>query len=179
MTEHMPEWERRMLAHDWPERPHDEVYPGLWIGGARWGNPPPGAFDVVVSLTPAHEADVRIPKPARHVRWPLHDKDDQHIDPDQLARLVTMIVQWVREGRQVLVRCFAGLNRSGLVVGCALAELTGLDGRTVIRVLRAQRSPIVLINPAFAAVVEAIPANPQRSSRDATVAPQTTREGER
>jgi protein-tyrosine phosphatase len=160
----MPEWERRMLAHAWPDRPHDEVYPGLWIGGARWGNPPAGAFDVVVSLTPAHEADVRIPKPAHHLRWPLHD-EEQEVDPEQLARLVAQVVQWVRQGKRVLVRCFAGLNRSGLVVGCALAELTGLDGPTVIRALRNQRSPIVLINPSFARIVEAIPARPRQETR--------------
>jgi len=161
----MPAWERRMLASDWPRNPHDEVYPGLWIGGARWGNPGPHDFDVVVSLTPTHEANIRIPKPTHHLRWPLYDADDQHIDPDQLARLVTQIVQWVREGKRVLVRCWAGLNRSGLVVGCALAELTGLDGPTVIRALRNQRSPIVLINPHFARIVEGIPARPRQETR--------------
>lgn len=154
----MPEWERRMLAHAWPDRAHDEVYPGLWIGGARWGNPDPDEFDVVVSLTPVHEADVRIRKPTRHVRWPLLDAQDHDVDPEQLAALVAKIVEWVRSGKRVLVRCYAGLNRSGLVVGCALAELTGLDGATVIRSLRAQRSPIVLCNPTFAAIVEGIPA---------------------
>lgn len=154
----MPEWERRMLAHAWPDRPYDEVYPGLWIGGARWGNPPAGEFDVVVSLTPRHEADVRIPRPARHLRWPLLDEEGHPFDPGQLAELVAKIVGWVRDGQRVLVRCYAGLNRSGLVVGCALAELTGLDGATVVRALRAQRSLIVLINPTYRAVVEGIPA---------------------
>lgn len=157
----MPEWERMMLNHAWPDRPHDEVYPGLWIGGARYGNPDPGEFDVVVSLTPGYEADVRIPKPTRHVRWPLQDKEGHEFDPDQLARLVASVVEWVRSGQRVLVRCYAGLNRSGLVVGCALAELTGLDGATVARAMRAQRSPIVLCNPTYAAVVESIPARPR------------------
>lgn len=155
----MPEWERRMLSSPWPDRAEDEVYPGLWIGGCWRGDPPPGAFDVVLTLIPAGEADTRVPKPTLHVRWPLRDHGDDHgVDPGDLAQVVTRVVGWVREGKRVLVRCYAGINRSGLVVGCALAELTGLDGRTVVRALREQRSPIVLINPTFAAIVEAIPA---------------------
>lgn len=151
-----PEWERRMLASEWPKRAHDEVYPGLWIGGSWRGAPAAGEFDTVLTLCGSYEA-TPVPRGTRHVHVPLRDREDGIPDPQQLAELVAKVVEWVRSDQRVLVRCYAGLNRSGLIVGLALCELTGLPGELMISAMRAHRDEKVLCNPAFAAYVAAVP----------------------
>ncbi|MFV2121828.1 hypothetical protein ACE14D_26715, partial [Streptomyces sp. Act-28] len=52
-------------------------------------------------------------------------------------------------GRPTLVRCFAGYNRSGLVVAHALHVLTGGPASEVIALIRRRRSPWALHNRLF------------------------------
>lgn len=44
-----------------------------------------------------------------------------------------VVVERVKEGKNVLVTCMAGHNRSGIVVGLALAKLTGAPGEQVVK----------------------------------------------
>jgi protein-tyrosine phosphatase len=56
-------------------------------------------------------------------------------------------------GRSTLVRCHAGLNRSGLVVAQALVEL-GLGVPEAIALIRQRRSPWALNNELFVRYLE-------------------------
>jgi len=56
-------------------------------------------------------------------------------------------------GRQVLVRCWAGMNRSGLVVAEVLI-LSGYTPADAIAMIRAHRSPGALSNESFVAYLE-------------------------
>ena len=51
-------------------------------------------------------------------------------------------------GQQVLIRCQAGLNRSGLLTALVLM-LAGLDAADAIDLIRAKRSEIALFNDDF------------------------------
>jgi protein-tyrosine phosphatase len=56
-------------------------------------------------------------------------------------------------GRRVLVRCWAGLNRSGLVVAEVLIQ-SGYSAADAIATIRKRRSPEALNNESFVAYLE-------------------------
>ena len=62
----------------------------------------------------------------------------------------------VLQGAKVLVSCWAGINRSGLVTGLTLHKLTGLSGSDCIKVIRKGR-PQALSNPQFVKILNKIP----------------------
>lgn len=72
----------------------------------------------------------------------LHD----HLPAWQEA--ARQVIAHVSEGRNVLVTCMAGHNRSGIVVAMALAELTGLSGEEVVAHIQRSR-PMALNNQTF------------------------------
>ncbi|GAA2778290.1 protein-tyrosine phosphatase family protein [Streptomyces showdoensis] len=137
-----------------PGAPWNEVAPGLWMGGHHWrdvsGVSRPAVvgseFDLVISLftRPGHGPD---PAVEHHVA----DTPDGPLTAAQIHKvqdLALVAAQAVRDGRSVLVRCNAGYNRSGLVVGQALIEL-GQEAEAAIGVIRRKRSPWALNNPVF------------------------------
>ncbi|MGC5567585.1 protein-tyrosine phosphatase family protein [Streptomyces sp. FR-108] len=137
-----------------PDSPWSEIVPGLWMGGhqylGRSGEPEFAVvhdeFDLVLTLLrlPGHGPD---PGVEHHV-WAIPDGP---LDGTQLAgvmRLSRTAAEALEEGRRVLVRCFHGYNRSGLVVADALA-LAGHAADDAIRLIRARRSPWALHNELF------------------------------
>lgn len=148
----------RVLWAPMPDRMADELYPGLWVGGCGLGAGglrDPLAYHVALTVCSRSEETLDT-NAILHRRYPL--RDDAGVPPaEDLAALVAWVVEHVRAERQVLVRCYAGLNRSALIGVLALAELTGLDGPTALHAARRIRSPHLLCNPAFAALVEAVP----------------------
>ncbi len=70
---------------------------------------------------------------------------------DQSMEEVDAIARWVNVAKQsgpILVHCQAGLNRSSLIVARALM-LEGKSATEAIALIRSQRSPACLCNPAF------------------------------
>jgi len=134
--------------------PWNEVVPGLFMGGHDVRAQSPTAcvvtdeFDLVVSLT-AREGY----GPSPGVEHVVARLADAVLDPPSAARvreLGTLVAAAVSDGRNVLVRCSGGLNRSGVVVAEALTQL----GRTpdeAIGLVRAARGPWALTNPGFVA----------------------------
>lgn len=103
-------------------------------------------FDVVQSLLrlPGHGPD---PGVEHHV-W---DIPDGPLDGTQLAgvmRLAQAACDALSGGRRVLVRCYHGYNRSGLVVAHALVR-QGESAEEAIRLIRSRRSPWALHNELF------------------------------
>ena len=70
----------------------------------------------------------------------------------------------VREGKNVLVTCAAGLNRSGLVTALALRELFGKPGEDAVARVR-ERRPGALTNEIFADFVIRCPYSSGSSDR--------------
>jgi protein-tyrosine phosphatase len=103
-------------------------------------------FDLVQTLLrlPGHGPD---PGVEHHV-WPIPDGP---LDGTQLAgviRLAQAACESLDGGRRVLVRCYHGYNRSGLVVAHALVRL-GQPADEAIRLIRSRRSPWALHNELF------------------------------
>jgi len=139
----------------WPVNGWDQVMPGLWQGGQLKR----GAsykdqhvlvrdeFDRVFSFF--WDNDGNGPDPGvwhEHYRIP-----DGLLSAAELAkvRLFALEVAGMTQlGDKVLVRCQAGYNRSGLVVGFALIEM-GHTPREAIEMVRAARGPWALCNIHF------------------------------
>jgi protein-tyrosine phosphatase len=103
-------------------------------------------FDLVQTLLrlPGYGPDPGV----EHQVWPIPDGP---LDGTQLAgviRLAQAAGDALDAGRRVLVRCYSGYNRSGLVVAHALA-CRGHSADEAIRLIRARRSPWALHNDLF------------------------------
>ncbi len=148
----------------WPGPEADEILPGLFQGGtaddevigypaaeghyARLGHPGRDAFpfDLVVTLY----ADAQpAPWGVLELRFGFPDGILHPADALQAVALARLAHQAWRAGDRVLVRCQAGVNRSGLVAALILM-LDGYQPVEAIELLRSRRSPVVLANAHFA-----------------------------
>jgi protein-tyrosine phosphatase len=134
-----------------------QIVPGLWMGE----KPPEGAglkqagFTLLV-LT-AREYQPRSSAfgiPVLHVPLP-----DGPLKPDQaeLAHsAATRVAQEVTKGGKVLVTCWAGANRSGLVTALALEQM-GVPPQAALAKIRVKRRPnsghVPLSNPYFVLMI--------------------------
>ncbi len=59
------------------------------------------------------------------------------------------VVSALLKGRNVLVTCWAGINRSGLISGMALIDILGCTGEEAIQIVRKGRGYFALYNPLF------------------------------
>ncbi|MEV5877519.1 protein phosphatase [Streptomyces sp. NPDC052101] len=138
-----------------PQSPWSEIVPGLWMGGHEFrggsGRPEPAVvrdeFDVVQTLLrlPGYGPGAGV----EHHVWPIPDGP---LDGTQLAgviRLARAANEALDTGRRVLVRCYHGYNRSGLVVGHALVQRGQASPDEVIQLIRARRSAWALHNELF------------------------------
>lgn len=150
------------IAPTWPDTTPTEILPGLCQGGTsesshldmpakaehHWGGCP---FDLIITLY----ADAQpAPWGVEEIRFGFPDAALNPADLARLKRIATYASERWRAGARVLVRCQAGVNRSGLVVGLILAR-SGWDPETAIDQMRAARSPWVLSNEHFVAALYA------------------------
>lgn len=141
----------------WPEYAPHEIMPRLWQGGTEddgvIGYPAPdnhyrmGAhdFDVVVTLY----ADAQpAPWGVEEMRFGFPDSNLSEFAIAKAVRLARAAHARWASGERVLIRCQAGVNRSGLVMALVLM-LEGYTAEAAIAVIRRQRSPFVLSNRHF------------------------------
>ena len=137
-----------------PDSPWSEIVPGLWMGGHEYASRSGGLefavvrdeFDLVLTLLrlPGHGPDNHV----EHHVWPIPDGP---LDGTQLAgvlRLARTAGEGLTQGRRVLVRCYHGYNRSGLVIAHALIS-AGRTADDAIRLIRSRRSAWALHNELF------------------------------
>lgn len=161
LTQHANELGRHAdWQMDMPWEP-TEVWERLWIGGTpdedtlltareadlgvNWS---PSAnvksFDAVVTLAasvgPAGTG-------VREYRAGLVDLGGGEPDSEMVLEAVNAVVAWHAQGLRVLVRCRAGMNRSGLVTALALTQIADLNYDQAVELLRTRRGPKVLYNP--------------------------------
>ncbi len=141
----------------WPSYTPDEILPGLYQGGTEdehvvggavpanhyaWGK---HEFDVVVTLY----ADAQ---PAQwgveELRFGFPDSALTEFAIRKALRLARIAHARWRGGERVLIRCQAGVNRSGFIMALVLM-MEGLPAERAIEHIRECRSPFVLSNQAF------------------------------
>ncbi|MFJ8632666.1 dual specificity protein phosphatase family protein [Streptomyces sp. NPDC093568] len=137
-----------------PDSPWNEIVPGLWMGGHEFrGRSGQLEFAVVRDEFDLVQTLLRLPgygpdPGVEHQVWPIPDGP---LDGTQLAgviRLAEAAREALDEGRRVLVRCYHGYNRSGLVIAHALTR-SSRSAEQAIRLIRSRRSPWALHNELF------------------------------
>lgn len=135
-----------------------EVLPNLWLGGTddfdtidhvadtyAERNITPKDFDAVVTLYAwARPVDWMVAE----MRYGFYDSDTKHIDEARLYDAVNFAHQMWKAGKKVLIRCQAGINRSGLTMGLVLMK-EGYPAEEAIALMRDKRSKFVLLNHDF------------------------------
>ena len=72
---------------------------------------------------------------------------------DKANRVANHVIDHIVRGNNVLSTCWAGWNRSGLISGLSMTQLSGNSGKKVVGQIRRNRSRSALSNPLFARVV--------------------------
>ena len=122
----------------------------LYQGGAMPGGIWPDNIDVIVQMNKEENWRSRIPSNKYYSAWQIPD-DELDADQYELVRsLASHVHSFLREGKNVLVHCSAGLNRSGVVVARALMYM-GYSPDAAIGLVQTARGMGALGNPYFRA----------------------------
>jgi protein-tyrosine phosphatase len=142
------------------------IAPGLWMGAA----PPLGntlassGFDILVLCAAEHQPLDEYFPGVVVMRAHLHDDGKTPFTPVhalEAARVASQVARAIKLRARVLVTCWEGRNRSGLVTALALTELTGCSGIDACRAVRFRRLPKkghALVNQDFLDALFTIPA---------------------
>ena len=135
-----------------PKEVWTEVYPNLWIGGTDEddivGKPEiepritKQDFDTVVTL---HAWSNPVDWYVREIRQHFQDGEVTEFNEEDLNFLVELVCYELELGKNVLIRCLSGLNRSGLLTTMVLMRY-GYSAEETIAHLREKRSKLVLCN---------------------------------
>ena len=165
-----------LYAPSWVDEPvsslASEILPGLWMGGTaddEWIDSPAPLHPV--SDTSGFTAVVTLFAWARPMGWNVEELRFGFADGDprltDMGR-VRLAAEWAlarwQEGHRVLIRCQAGLNRSGLVTALVLMS-AGYTARQAITLLRERRSAVALCNAHFVDWLVSIEADLERSDQ--------------
>jgi hypothetical protein len=146
-----------MNDNHYPRALWSEILPGLWQGGTDdydvigvAGHCPNRVtsthFDSVYTLyARANAASWNV----KEVRFGFADGDMSDFDPEaDLSFAVREAHADWKAGKRVLVRCQAGLNRSGLVMALVLIR-EGFTPEQAVELIRQNRGDIALCNDTF------------------------------
>lgn len=139
----------------------NEILPGLFLGGtddadvvfeeavgSRFDHKPfitPEHFDTVVTMYAfAKPVDWFV----KELRFGVYDSDMKDFHTDELHDIVVAAHRDWKKGKRVLVRCQAGINRSGLVMALMLIR-EGYAAEDAIDLMRKMRGEAVLTNRHF------------------------------
>jgi Dual specificity phosphatase, catalytic domain len=126
----------------------DAVIPGLYQGDFPTGSVDWSRFDDVVSLTIEEVPDVPLQVGGLRMHVPIWD--EEMVDPTGVRAAALTVAERVTAGKRVLVHCWAGLNRSGVVSARALMFM-GMPVAEAIARVRSARGPYALSNRDFVA----------------------------
>jgi hypothetical protein len=137
----------------YPTAPYAEILPGLYMGGTADDQTvdypqalpdlsDPKIFDAVVTL---YSWAQPMGWGVEEMRYGFADASVEHFDTERLLRVSKWAFERWDNGEQVLIRCQAGLNRSGLVTALTMMH-AGFEPKDAIRQIRAQRSEMALFN---------------------------------
>jgi hypothetical protein len=151
--------EENLFAPRWhsddqyPTEPYAEILPGLYMGGTADDQTvdypqalpdlsDPKIFDAVVTL---YSWAQPMGWGVEEMRYGFADASVEHFDTERLLRVSKWAFERWDNGEQVLIRCQAGLNRSGLVTALTMMHAR-FEPTDAIRQIRTQRSEMALFN---------------------------------
>jgi hypothetical protein len=133
---------------------YSKLVDNLWMGGY----PPPDArlgehFDCLVLCAREYQVpecfgDVQVAQAMLDDSGCCMTKEEQQ----QAVKAAGRVIKWLNDGLKVLVTCFAGRNRSGLVSAIALCKgPNSMTPQNATKLIRLIRGPNALSNPQFVA----------------------------
>lgn len=145
----------------YPEDLWNEILPGLHLGGTDdsdvvYEDAAGSRYEHKAFITPEHfDTVVTMYAYARPVDWfvkefrfGIYDNDMKDFQTDELHDIVVAAHRDWKKGKRVLVRCQAGINRSGLVMALMLIR-EGYSADDAITLMRGKRGQAVLANKHF------------------------------
>lgn len=141
---------------DLPSSLYSEIVPGLWMGGTDdddWIEVGKELTDfdhnvdfaaVVTLFSWAHP----MPWGVEELRWGFADGHIDLVDKLKLFRVVDWAYERWQAGDKTLIRCQAGLNRSGLITAMVLMK-ADYAVEDAINLIRTKRAPVALFNNHF------------------------------
>lgn len=141
---------------DLDENLWSEILPGLFMGGTADDDTrnsrgvakaaiTPEHFDTVVTLYAfANPVDWYV----KEIRLGFYDHHDVDVDLDDLESTVSAAYQDWQAGKRVLIRCQAGMNRSGLITALVLMR-HGIRAKDAVELIRSKRGYLALSNRYF------------------------------
>ena len=141
------------VPQDFSTTLYNQIQPGLFMGGTA-------DDDVCFGTAGAKRPEDILPfdaivtmyswaKPAyweiQEMRYGIYDSNMEDVDFDRLGEVVKFAHRHWKNGDRVLVRCQAGLNRSGLVTALTLMY-EGATAKEAIMCIRRNRSADALFN---------------------------------
>jgi hypothetical protein len=136
-----------------------QVLDGLWVGGTdnydvlgdftAFGGKKafigPQIFDTVVTMYQyANPVDWLV----KEYRYCIYDSDLDHVDMSELFATAKFAHDEWSSGKRLLIRCQAGLNRSGLITALVLIR-EGYSAEDAISLIREKRHSQSLFNKQF------------------------------
>ena len=148
----------------------NEIIPNLFMGGTHdddvihypmrdYGARTDLPFDAIVTMYAwAQPADWFV----KEIRFGIYDGDMSDFETSALRDIAKIAHSDWRAGKKVLIRCQAGINRSGLVMALVLIR-DGMSAAKAIQLMRDKRARSVLRNETFEKWLLAIKAADWRS----------------
>lgn len=131
-----------------------EMLPNLWQGGTQEYDKKRQLAIPMISKTEfdsvytfyayANPVDWLV----KEYRFGYFDSPNTDFPIDDFKRIVTMAHSDWKRGERVLIRCQAGLNRSGIITALVLIR-EGYSAREALDLMRTARHPLVLFNDHF------------------------------
>jgi hypothetical protein len=169
----MDETAGKAPVHEYPDNEASiwsEILPGLWLGGTDdWDTIEEGMtrtelqngqreihIDEFQTVVTAYAWAKPVDWLVEELRYCYYDADDiEHIDKETLLRTAKFAYDAWKSGRKTLIRCQAGLNRSGLIMAIVLL-MDGYTAEDAIHLMRTQRCRWVLCNRTFVGFAQAL-----------------------
>lgn len=88
-------------------------------------------YDALMTLSKRHPADV-VKEVFKEYRY-CHMPDGRKIPTEEVAHCVKIVRTWLKAGHRVIVHCYGGRNRSGLVAASVLMDQLDITGAEAIK----------------------------------------------
>ena len=134
----------------------NQILPRLWQGADPPGGPLLRRMGVQVLVLCARECQhhPRFFPGVRVIHAPMDDSRD--VPLDVAIPTAKAVAKLHRQGKRILVCCYMGINRSGLVNALVVHLLTGMSGRRALHHVQGRRLG-ALRNDAFSAYLATLP----------------------
>lgn len=135
----------------------NEVAPGIYVG-SRPDYEECRSYEVIVFAAKEYQPSATDFPGIKIIHAPMDDTDPMSKEDTTTALRTAMTVAALRrKGNRVLVTCWAGLNRSGLIAALALKLLYKTNATQAIQRVRNARGPWAISNNAFVRLIGATP----------------------